>query len=127
MNMVTIKTAEATGLALDWCVAKIERVSTTYYGRGLWYGIEDKHDYRWEWSPSVNWQQGGPIKERARIDILYDGNDVVARKARMVKHPTHNMMSYCAMRGHTELVAAMRCLVASTLGDEVEVPQELLK
>jgi len=28
--------------------------------------------------------------------------------------------------GHTPLVAAMRCFVASHLGDEVEIPDELV-
>jgi hypothetical protein len=30
------------------------------------------------------------------------------------------------MHGHTPLIAAMRCYVASKLGDEVEIPDELL-
>jgi hypothetical protein len=29
------------------------------------------------------------------------------------------------MRGPTSLIAAMRCFVASRLGDEVDVPKEL--
>jgi hypothetical protein len=38
------------------------------------------------------------------------------------------MDSYTAIKGygHTPLIAAMRCYVASKLGDEVEIPQELL-
>lgn len=29
--------------------------------------------------------------------------------------------------GPTPLIAAMRCFVASRLGDEIEIPEELLK
>ena len=31
------------------------------------------------------------------------------------------------MRGPTPLIAAMRCYVASKLGDEIEIPTELTK
>jgi len=117
--MNKIKTAELTGATLDWCVAKCERADSGVYAGVVWLGTKRP------FNPSTSWQDGGPIKERERIDILYDGNEVVARKARMVMHPPENIMSYCAMRGHTELIAAMRCYVASRLGDEVEIPSEL--
>lgn len=124
-----IKTAELRDAALRWAVAKADgRITTNAViaiGRQLFENGDDGERVLYE--PDNNWSQGGPIKERERIDILYDGNYVVARKARMVKHPTQNTMSYCAMRGHTELIAAMRCFVATKLGDEVEIPEELLK
>mgnify|MGYP003443521145 FL=1 len=36
-------------------------------------------------------------------------------------------VKYSANGGPTPLVAAMRCYVASKLGDEVDVPEELMK
>jgi len=114
-----IKTSELTGAALDWAVAKCEGKTVTYYGRGLWYGIEDGHDYRWEWSPSTNWAQGGPIIEEEGISVWVF--DDVTWKA---ENPFAG--AECVYEGPTPLIAAMRCFVASRLGDEVDVPEELV-
>jgi hypothetical protein len=65
--------------------------------------------------PSENWAQGGPIIERERITLLYqygDGYDAY-------RHTGHKQ------RGPTPLIAAMRCYVASKLGDDVAIPEEL--
>lgn len=64
---------------------------------------------------STEWRFGGPIIERERItiDAGQHGWLWVARK---VAHET---------TGPTPLVAAMRCYVASKLGDEVDLPEEL--
>ena len=35
-------------------------------------------------------------------------------------------LTWTCERGPTKLIAAMRCYVASKLGDEVDVPEELL-
>lgn len=67
-------------------------------------------------SPSTLWEQGGPIIERECIELLCES-------------PGH---MWAAMpqkgpewRGPTPLIAAMRCYVASKLGHEVEIPDEL--
>lgn len=98
-----MKTNELTGSALDWAVAKCE-------GTRLEYGLTDDERY------STNWAQGGPIIEREKIETRHDGRQ-----------------SWCAwingvgaVHGPTPLIAAMRCYVASKLGDEVEVPTGLL-
>lgn len=66
--------------------------------------------------PSTDWSQGGPIIERELISVSSqtNGHSWAAKGA-------HNY-SY----GPTPLIAAMRCYVASKLGDEVDVPDELL-
>ena len=109
-----IKTSELTGAALDWAVAKCEGVETEkfaespslFFGKGF-----DK------WRPSTDWAQGGPIIEREGINIgcHLDGAEWVAR----------NYWGEYESIGHTALVAAMRCLVASRFGDEIEIPEEL--
>jgi hypothetical protein len=124
-----MKTSELIGAALDWAVAKCEGKTVTYYGRGLWYGIEGGHDYRWEWSPSTNWAHGGPIIERERLAVTctpsnwcayaHDGTSEVPNVGSVYKWK-HKQV------GPTPLVAAMRCFVASRLGDEVDIPEELL-
>lgn len=38
----------------------------------------------------------------------------------------HGMMETHEQYGPTRLIAAMRCFVASKMGDEIEIPEELL-
>ena len=112
-----MKTAELIGPALDWAVAKCEG----YIGaRHSWLHettlkkIEDG-----SFHPSSNWAQGGPIIEREKITIT-QSNDIMASIFRP------EVGYEFKKRGPTPLVAAMRAYVASKLGDEVEVPEELL-
>lgn len=80
------------------------------------------------WLPSTDWSLGGPIIDREDIDVLRDTETVFGAKlARTAKHPQRDVLSYFVQRGPTKLTAAMRCYVASKLGDEVEIPDELLK
>lgn len=114
------KTAELQGAALDWAVAKADgkaddcevHAGNVLYGRVTSGFVH----YR----PSTNWSQGGPLLDGpdGRIQLLpmfnpdYWNARVAGRSA--------------WMRGDTPLIAAMRCYVASKLGDEVDVPEELL-
>jgi hypothetical protein len=96
----TMKTSELTGAALDWAVAKCEGATNQ------------------SWHPSTNWAQGGPIIEREEICI-----DKVAREnwCACVRSVKNSLWLY----GPTPLIAAMRCYVASKLGETIEVPEEL--
>ncbi len=123
--MKTIKTADLTGAALDWAVAKAEgpsSVATCYYDdAGLPQWLEEaEHN---EWTPSTNWAQGGPIIEREFIQFRPTG-PVGARW--WIACPADAPYWEQTCEGETPLIAAMRCFVASKLGDEVEVPEELL-
>ena len=76
--------------------------------------IEDYH-------PSSNWSQGGQIIEQEHISIIdCDGYDFW--RADKMNAQAQVVTAY----GPTPLIAAMRCYVASKLGDEVDVPEELL-
>ena len=104
-----IKTNQLTGAALDWAVTKIEaeRKLFTIYPQYI--------------TPySTDWAQGGPIIEREKIGFKYTGAalDFVAwvNGQLSTKHDKY---------GETPLIAAMRCYVASKLGDEIEIPEEL--
>jgi hypothetical protein len=69
---------------------------------------------------SSRWDMAGPIIERERIEFKYTGTamEFVAwlNGGLSTKHDCY---------GPTPLIAAMRCYVASRLGDEVEIPEEL--
>ena len=100
------KTQKLTGSALDWAVAK------------CWYGDEydlsiPSFDDGLIFAPSTNWLHGGPIIEREGIDIYQSGVWVAEIGG---NHTTE---------GPAPLIAAMRCFVASRLGDEVEIPESL--
>lgn len=64
--------------------------------------------------PPTNWSQGGPIIEREKTAIRFVPWDTWVAECK----------GYTG-EGTTPLIAAMRCYVASKLGDEVEVPEEL--
>lgn len=102
-----IKTQDLTGQALDLAVAR------------AWYG----YDYQLPlpfFNPSVEWNQGGPIIELQ--GILFTGTgDGEMYKAWIVGTNAY----FVTGLGPTHLIAAMRCYVASKLGDEVEIPEEL--
>jgi hypothetical protein len=95
-----MKTDELTGAALDWAVAKCEGVEIIV------------RQENWDWYSS-SWEQGGPIIERERIATAWHLTRWVAWRG-VIEHP-----------GPTPLIAAMRCYVASRLGDDIEIPEEL--
>ena len=104
-------TNELVGAALDWAVAKCEGIDDKFWD-------DDRLCFLNEWDediePSINWAQGGKIIERERISIEWTGEDWMS----YIKHDEEFF-------GATPLVAAMRCYVASKLGDEVQLPEGL--
>lgn len=115
-----MKTNELIGPALDWAVAKCEgKRLGALTGEMLTLRISQgvrPPDY------SGDWSQGGPIVER-EIDQI----------SRYETYPDYRADRFatddyedCHAIGPTMLIAAMRCYVASKLGDEVNIPEELL-
>jgi len=104
-----IKTSELTGAALDWVVAKCEGKKVGYeftlFSPVVIVGLDP-------YEPSEDWSQGGPIIEREKMEFRNKGH-----YASYNDGPT--------FYGETHLIAAMRCYVASKLGAEVEIPEEL--
>ena len=149
-----MKTRDLTGQALDWAVAKCEGYTGLHKIAGRMphepqlgilpprkeYGVMDL----WELGYSTDWAQAGPIIEREGISTVFCSGDLGEPRSywiataeaqgwewgygpyhaqddeksiQIYKATTHN--------GPTPLIAAMRCYVASKLGDEVDVPEEL--
>lgn len=115
-----VKTNELSGAALDWAVAKCEGRQEPEVVNNFavaWYTWPNTHY-------STLWAQGGPIIEREGISIRYSEKD--ARGAwYAVLGPNRFLSPDHEGSGPTPLIAAMRCYVASKLGDEVEIPEEL--
>jgi len=104
-----MKTNDLIGDQLDWAVAKCEGITL-----GVVYYFQ----------PSTNWAQSGPIIEREEISIT---NDAEGRWIGAIDNPeAGGEWDWRWNRvGPTPLIAAMRCYVASKLGDTVEIPEEL--
>jgi hypothetical protein len=113
-----VKVATATGPTLNWMVAKADGWSNE--------GLEDiangdkypEHDF------STNWAQGGPIIGRMGIlfEAVHNGHVRIGLRAYRSETGTHGPHGIA----QDHLTAAMRCYVACKLGDEVDVPEELL-
>lgn len=118
-----VKTSELKDKALDYVVAKIESgIEPEYFNGCVWIttGNFFARVRRNVFEPSTNWSQGGPIIERERISVV-DVNGYDFWKADKLNKEAIPVISY----GPTPLIAAMRCYVASKLGDAVEIPEEL--
>ena len=112
-----MKTSELQGAAFDWAVAKCEGVAVEYINDGINRCLLMPMSGRF--NPSTDWSQGGPIIERERITID-------AREHGQLWLAHSRLVGQDGITGPTPLMAAMRCYVASKLGDEIDVPQELL-
>lgn len=124
--MAICKTSELIGPALDWAVAKCEgaknlRENPHRFDKRLIIKIAGRTSYMHELRFSTDWSQGGPIIEREDcLPTRYYG----AAHSRGKVYQCH-LGAGTYMQGSTPLIAAMRCYVASKLGDEVEIPEEL--
>lgn len=146
MEMVKVKTAELTGPALDWAVAQAVK-PIGFVMRECdamdppWVlGIADIPDERkcrileikpedididelplkGNWAPSRFWSQGGPLIEKHSVGFSLFNDEWLACADET------NTGCGIAGSGPTHLIAVCRAIVATKLGDEVEVPQDLI-
>lgn len=110
------KTSELTPLQINWVVATLEDhdpyVRQFQERRPQLVWLDDFNTARF----ATDWAQGGPIIEREGISVIFHYNGAWTAS---------NSNGKVCEEGVTSLIAAMRCFVASKLGDEVEVPDEL--
>jgi len=143
-----MKTSDLTGAALDWAVAKCEGMADDMLNDFDEYGWAYGDSRRY----STNWAQGGPIIEREGISVIqlesesipdaqgfwqgkYQAQWGAVIGERHSLEENHGSQgdywgrSYHVDReaviGPTPLIAAMRCYVASKLGDNIDIPKEL--
>lgn len=152
--MINVKTADLIGPALDWAVAQVcvaegsvsidpqdaqSRLPyVTFDAAGPWIwgaGREQRgtvnketgkpwvfHGPGGRFEPSTDWGQGGPLIEEHQIGLDWNGVDGTA----MWWLATHQDIA-APQIGDTPLIAACRAIVAAKLGDEVQVPAELVQ
>lgn len=116
-----MKVSELKGAALDWAVCMCE-------GCDHQESLEGSSVARYQWSSDPT--QGEAIIEREQIKVV-EGNPLYFPKGN--EHGEHYESLWIAtineggrFHGQTRLMAAMRCYVASKLGEEVEIPEELI-
>jgi len=129
-----MKTHELIGPALDWAVAKCEGGNIEIHSTQMimerrlrslsideaatlppptpYLVIPGKGNAQF----STDWAQGGPIIDRERIQF---------RSEQRTQYRAFIGQFGADGVGPTHLIAAMRCYVASKLGDEIEIPEEL--
>ena len=124
---IKMPTSELIGAALNWAVgmangwARYDSPFQQPDGRFRWT-LMFKNDEPCmkdfaTFEPSTDWAKGGPLIDRERISV-----------ASIDPHWQASMPSTIyqgEQDGPTPLIAAMRCYVASKLGDEVKIPEEL--
>ena len=108
-----IKVSEATPAQLNYLVASTRGTGTYWQSK----------EFRDAFSPTTDWAQGGPIIEREGISTVQEGSSALWVGS-VYDHTAQDWYKHTP--GCTPLIAAMRCYVASKLGDEVEVPEGLL-
>ena len=101
-----MRTSELEGQALNWAVNHAEGLT----------GVLSPVNY------CGKWEHGGPIIERESISIerKHDGWWMASYKYHYADDPMNLRL------GNTPLIAAMRCYVASKLGDTVDIPEVLV-
>jgi len=119
-----IITASLSGAALDWAVAVCEGLiqgNETTSDADLLYDCKEVNRLLYRYKPSSEGEAGIGIIERENIKLtpIAAFTHWHACKLDSEELPTGE--------GKTPLIAAMRCYCSSKLGDEVEVPDELLQ
>lgn len=128
MNTIEVKTSELEGDALDWAVATAIGAGVLFEdwgGPNPWVVLSDHAALEWvPFSPSTDWSQGGPLIEKYRLEIVFDGSR--NEGWRCVKDWCYGEVNDTYPLGETHLSAACRAIVAAKLGDVVQVPAELI-
>ena len=123
-----IKVQDLTLLQLDWAVAvanesedcREPKVARTYDGV-RYIRVTTFSGVETDWEPTTDASQSWPIIESEGIKV------VKAHPTKSVWASEYPWGEYeSEYFGKTSLEAAMRCFVASKLGDEVDIPEELL-
>lgn len=138
-----IKTSELTHDALVCAVAMCEgytnlhKIPNRMSHEPQWAMMPPRQEYGamelWEIGSDRDWGFFGPIIEREKIGVWWathvvddEGNEYGNHWYAEPGMTDENAdKPYTCMTGPTPLIAAMRCYVASKLGDEVEIPEEL--
>jgi hypothetical protein len=129
---IKLKTSELTGAALDWAVAKCEGIELE-----SGYGVQETSGYYNRLLVDGRMSKGQSMLVRLslqptghKVGRSLNGNGLMlwpneSREDMRWHCQQHDTANDFAQYGPTLLIAAMRCYVASRVGDEIELPEEL--
>jgi len=120
--MSRVNVSEATGPVLDWMVAKCDNPEWSDMEAIINVTTFDECEGT-ICNYSTDWAQGGPIIDREMLNHGFDVWRTECMKECAASYARGVPSDY--VFGPTPLIAAMRCYVASKLGDEVEIPEGL--
>lgn len=120
-----IKTADLIGPALDWAVAQCESVDVEYINDGKTRCLLRVSPFTSMYRPSTDWAQGGRLIEKEKLELRCNDYEWQAFCFGFPVSRAHSGTRTWAA-GPTPLIAAMRCFCCAKLGDEVDVPDELV-
>ena len=116
-----IEVSKLTNDQLDWAVAKCEGFDALAYEKRRLEILHRRDDAQpRHFQPSTDPAQGQPIIEAAKISVIWAGEWYAY--GRDTPEGDRNPDGY----GETALIAAMRCRVVLKLGQEVDIPEEML-
>jgi hypothetical protein len=126
MKTKNVKTNTLNSKALDWAVATQKGLPIKHDPMGFKTGSQAGF-WVWEdvlygkilligdnYSPSTDWAEGGAIIESEGISLIKH-DKWIAKTPNGVE-----------VEGKTALIAAIRAFVVTNLGEEIEVPEQLL-
>lgn len=137
MSMVTVKTADLIGPALDWAVdwavsgkpldvlqKKDGSGEWAYFHEGNWFAAGPR-------KYSTDWSQGGPLIDKYQMTVICMQS--LYEKSEQAKRPGTGIWSSKQRDADTDygwlsptpLIAVCRAIVRHAFGDEVQVPADL--
>ena len=147
-KFIEVKTAELSGKALDWAVAKsagFEPITDRPACKLVGFYLDNPPDTTsvsgFPFSPSNNWAQGGPLIDKYKV-MLTPPNNLVHRNFGSFdkrngwyesghwgstifgKDRVHRRAAF--HHPDSPLIVAMRAIVQFVMGDAVSVPKELM-
>ncbi|MEI7195033.1 phage protein NinX family protein [Pectobacterium versatile] len=102
-----VKTSELSGAALNWAVANATRKEMPSVAQ--WILWDDYH-------PTTNWRHCGPLIEKYKVGL---GMEFIESGWFAAIDDEEGI------RGDTPQIAICRAVVASVIGDEIELPEGL--
>ena len=122
--MTKIKTSELQGAALDYMTGI---AAGEYVQVNPTLGIKAANPVLRRgrrWRPSTDWSQGGPLILQYGASLDRESCDDWGSVISIDRGD--GIPSWVVMIGPTPLIAACRAIIAAKLGDEVDVPEELV-
>jgi hypothetical protein len=118
---VKVKTSELTGRAIDWATGKAIGANIGVTIGGLVKEITSHNPIEMGlWQPTNDWSICGSMIEKYWMDVFCEPHNEDVLWSAITPHLLGNYEN-----GPTPQIAICRAVVASVLGDEIDLPEDL--